>query len=217
MQLRLALYSDQEIPENAQVDEQMLKLVGVARPRIGYVASQPDPSRFYYDRKRAYYKALGATLAPYVDANTSPEDPSVTELLNCDAIHLSGGNTFTFLAWLRQRGLSERLRNFALSGRVLIGVSAGAILLTPSVITAQLCGDELDSSLNDHCALRLAPFHFWPHYNPELGISPEISAVISRTSPIYACPDGSGILITGNKMDFVGHVTAFALSADPNA
>ena len=47
MPLRLAFYSDQEIPLNAAVDERVMALIGKSRPRIGYVASTPDPEQPY--------------------------------------------------------------------------------------------------------------------------------------------------------------------------
>ena len=48
--------------------------------------------------------------------------------MGCDAIHLTGGNTFQFSYWLRERGLDAELKRYAKAGGVLIGVSAGAIL-----------------------------------------------------------------------------------------
>jgi hypothetical protein len=45
---------------------------------------------------------------------------------------------------------------------VLIGVSAGAILMTPSVNSARLCGDA---------GLGLVDFHIWPHFD---------SAIVTR-------------------------------------
>ncbi len=137
--MRLALYSDQEIAANAAMDERLLRLIGVRRPRIGYVSSAPDPSRAYFDQKRAYYHRLGAELTMYTDSESADLEGDVEILCRCDAIHLTGGNTFTFLRWLRVRRALPLLRAYALGDRgVLIGASAGAILMTPSIQTAVL-------------------------------------------------------------------------------
>ncbi len=211
MPLRLAFYSDQEIPLNAAVDERVMALIGKSRPRIGYVASTPDPERRWFERKRAYYAALGVGLGPYVDAVTPPVDGAWVELMNSDAIHLSGGDTYRFLDWVQRNGLDARLRDYALSGKVLIGVSAGAMLMTPSLRTASLCGDDPGALSPEAHALGLVPFHVWPHYRPEQGWRPESRARVADAAPVYAVPDGSGIVVEGAQVEFIGHVTALQL------
>lgn len=208
MPLRLAFYSDQVIPLNAAMDARVLALIGKARPRIGYVASMPDPERQWFERKRAYYAALGARLGPYVDAATPPVDGAWVELMNADAIHLSGGPTYRFLQWVQRSGLDARLRDYALSGKVLIGISAGAMLMTPSLCTATRCGDDPGDLPPDAPALGLVPFHVWPHFEPEKARRPEVRALLAEAAPVYALPDGSGLVVEGGNLEFIGHVTA---------
>lgn len=208
MPLRLAFYSDQVIPLNAAMDARVLALIGKALPRIGYVASTPDPERQWFERKRAYYAALGARLEPYVDAATSPGDGAWAELMNADAIHLSGGATYRFLDWVQRSGLDARLRDYALSGKVLIGVSAGAMLMTPSLCTATRCGDDPGDLPSDAPAMGLVPFHVWPHFEPEKARRPEVRTLLAEAAPVYALPDGSGLVVEGGNLEFIGHVTA---------
>lgn len=49
---KLVLYSDQEIPENAKVDEKLLALLNKPNPVIGYIPSASDPERKFYELKR---------------------------------------------------------------------------------------------------------------------------------------------------------------------
>src|SRR5262245_58988759 len=129
--MRLAFYSDQVIAANASMDERTLRLIAVKQPRIGYVSSAPDPSRFYFEQKREYYRRLGVELRMYVDSESEDLEEDLQALCQCDAIHLTGGNTFTFLNWLRARSVLPVLRSYAEEDRgVLIGTSAGAILMT---------------------------------------------------------------------------------------
>ncbi|HWD37827.1 MAG TPA: Type 1 glutamine amidotransferase-like domain-containing protein [Fimbriimonas sp.] len=194
MHLKLALYSDQVIPGNAPIDLRLLSLIGNDRPRIGYVASSPDPERLWFEEKRSYYARFGAHLAPYVD-ESSPS-LAIEDLLACDAIHLSGGNTFHFLSWIRKRGLSELLPRYVHSGGVLVGTSAGAILMTPDIATAEHCGDQNLDGLTDFSALNLVDFDFLPHF---------AGADFTPRRKTYACPDGAGIIV-GSELELFGNV-----------
>jgi dipeptidase E len=204
--MRLVLYSDQEIAANAAIDERLLRLIGVRRPRIGYVSSAPDPDRCCFDHKRSYYANRGADLAAFLDADTLDLERDLVRLIGCDAIHLAGGNTFSFLRWLTELGVLPVLRTYALDGGVLIGASAGSILMTPAVGTAALCGDEHDPGLVHEDALGLVDFHFWPHYRPGAEFGAQAQSILRQVVPLYGCPDGSGIVIDGPHVEHHGAV-----------
>jgi dipeptidase E len=51
------------------------------------------------------------------------------------------------------------------NGGILIGVSAGAMLLTLNIESAYICGDENLVGLTDLSSLNLVPFMFEPHSN----------------------------------------------------
>lgn len=205
MPLRLALYSDQECAANRPMDERLLELIGRPNPRIGYLSSAPDPQQLYFLRKQAYYAELGARLTCYADEQNICGDVTAA-LLDCDAIHLSGGNTFSFSRWLEQAGLFGPLREFAHARGVLIGASAGAILMTKWIATALLCGDEAEDAPAGYASLALVDFGFWPHYQAE-SAAPEIvaQACPAGTSvDLYACPDGSGLIVNGDILEIWG-------------
>ena len=96
----------------------------------------PSTRRISFSAEAAYYAALGASLDVYYDLDQEYQPDQLGVLLSCDAVHLSGGNTFTFLYRLRQRGMIEVLQQYAANGGVLIGTSAGAMLLTRAIATA---------------------------------------------------------------------------------
>ncbi len=164
---KLAFYSDQDLPANEEMDARLLRLIGRPKPKIGYIPATSDPERIYFRRKADYYAAIGANLVVYIDPDQDASEAEWSTLLSCDAIHLSGGNTFSFLSWLQRRSVLPFLTRYVSEGGVLIGVSAGAILMTPSVSSASLCGDEQDEQLTDDAGLGLVDFHFWPHFNSE--------------------------------------------------
>ena len=211
MNRKLVLYSDQMSPETDAIDQRLLRLIGKAAPSIGYIPSSSDPERFFFDQICTYYAALGASVDVYLELDVSLSQQTLPALMTCDAIHLSGGNTFYFLHWLKQRAMLPVLREYVARGGVLIGVSAGAILTTPDILTSALCRDELVEGLKDHSGLGLVDFHFLPHFKPGEAGTAEIAAHQSRSSvTLYACPDGGGIVVEGADIELFGEVQRFA-------
>jgi dipeptidase E len=205
--MRLAFYSDQEIAANAPLDARVLRLIGLPRPRIGYVSSSPGQERFDFARKRDYYSRVGAELDVYIDAESGDLDRELKALAACDAIHLSGGNTFLFLRWLKARSVLPVLRTYAREDRgVIIGASAGAILMTPSVATAVLCGDVRPAGPVADEALGLVDFYFWPHYAPGARLEASVRAAIPDDAMVYACEDGTGVVVDGDRVELRGAV-----------
>lgn len=199
---RLILYSDMESTIQLALNERLLHWVGHAHPLIGYISAAPDASRVYFERARQCYLAQGMELSCYVDSNSSENE--LAAVFACEVIHLSGGNTFSFLHWLKQRGLLAKLRHYALSGGVLIGVSAGAILMTPSVASAELCADVREAGLTDDAALGLVDFHFWPHFEPRQGRAPRLMQLASALAHLYRCPDDAAIVVEGDQIELFG-------------
>lgn len=210
MNRKLVLYSDQIVGETDAIDRRMLRLIGKSAPSIGYIPSSSDHERFFFNEICAYYAALGALVDVFFELDVSFSERVLPALLSCDAIHLSGGNTFYFLHWLKQRAMLPILRDYVAGGGVLIGVSAGAILMTPDVSTSALCGDTFVEALRDPSALGLVDFQFLPHFEPEEANTAEIAAQQRRfPAPLYACPDGGGIIVDGEEIEFFGAVQRF--------
>jgi len=196
--MSLLLYSDQIPPLTDRLDRRLVELTGVEKPRLGYIPSGPDPGAKYYKERKKYYARYKITLEPPFDLGTGYDPRRLDGLLACDAIHLSGGNTFRFLTLLRERELLEPLRKYTRKGGLLVGVSAGAILLTPNVRAGLLSGDDPAELPADPTALALTPFEFVPHYGRFAALD-EVEAFARRSRRVtYACPDGAGLAVSGD-------------------
>jgi dipeptidase E len=206
---RLVLYSDQIIEANEKVDKELLKLFNKNNPSIAYIPSASDVSRKYYNQKVEYYRSLGITNLQYFDLDMEYDETQIRDILNCDAIHLSGGNTFYFLHTLRKRGFIELLKTYVENGGVLIGISAGSILTTKTVAIAGI-GEDSDENIIgivDFNALGIADFEFAPHFNGSeeyLELLREYAK--SENTTVYACKDGDGIIVDGKDVKLIGDV-----------
>ena len=207
---RLVMYSDQVIPANRQVDPYLLALIGKTNPKIGYIPANSDPHRIYYKDRQDYYAGIGADLSPYFEVDRHFHPENLADLLACDAIHLSGGNTFYFQKWLAARGMFAVLREYTANGGVLVGVSAGAILMTPEIDAGQVCGDQVVSGLDDWRGMGLVGFHFMPHLNrfsDPHGILREYSA--RKHTTVYGCPDGNGMVVQNGQVQTIGNIVIY--------
>lgn len=205
--VNLVMYSDQIVPANKKVDAHLLDLMAGRGRRIGYVSSGPEPDRRFYRERQAYYANMDLDLSFYFDTSTPFNAAELTDLLSHDAIHLSGGNTQVFLYLLKVNGLLDRLAEWARAGGLLIGTSAGAILMTPNVaLDAIFTGDD-PSDVQDGAALDLIPFEFFPHLDKNDKYLPQLLTYSSLTSStIAACRDGDGLVVNGHVIESVGNI-----------
>ena len=204
---KLVFYSDQIIPENKKIDLQLMELIGKTSPRIGFIPSQSRPDKKYYYAKKEYYAQYGADLSLNFDLDENYQPEKLKDLLNCNAVHLSGGDTSYFLSWLKKRDLLKPLRAYTEKGGILIGTSAGAIIMTAEISITNLFFSE--KPLPDPSALNLVNFEFLPHFDNSDETKTALCQYSRGRRKIYACPDGSGILVNGDKVSLIGEVLTF--------
>lgn len=197
-------YSDQEVPGNERIDARWLGRIKTQEIRLGYLPSASDTSRRYFDRKREYYSQYGIRDFVYFDLNQEYRPELLPELLSCQAIHLSGGDPFQFNDALRKRNFGPVLRRYRQAGGLLLGISAGGIVLTPSIEIAHLF---YRSRTDRPEAAGLVPFHFLPHYNRRVASLKQLREFSSRVGcRVYAVSDGGGLVVDDNKVEAIGEV-----------
>lgn len=168
---------------------------------VAYFASEPDPERFFFEQIKTFYASIGVNLVHYIEIEDNYDEEFVKVSLSSSLIHLSGGDTYRFLYWLKKRGLDLVLRNRALGGLPIVGISAGAMILTPSIDSAPLCGDVNAVDLKDTSALGLVPFLFAPHAEKSAQETAEASAIVNgKGQKLALCSDNDALVITGTEM-----------------
>lgn len=203
---KLVLHSDQ-IKGNTQIDEAFLRLFDSSKPKIAYIPSQSDPERKYFNEKVEWYKQFGITDLLYFDIDKEYDEEKKDDLLACNGIFLSGGDTYYFLNNLKNRNFLPLLRDYVEKGGVLIGVSAGSIIMSETIDITTL-HDENTTNLKDYSSLGLVNFDFFPHlnWNKDKYLKDVVEYSKTSKSVIYACNDGDGIIVDDDKMQFFGEV-----------
>jgi peptidase E len=129
-------------------------------------------------------------------------------IMNSDAVYLTGGNTFEFLDYAYHYSLFEILDEFEKEGGVIIGDSAGSIILTPNIATALIpttCPDEHHFEMESYLGMGRIPFHISPHFDPEEDIAEkeleelQILASASKVA-VKVLEDGEGFIFEGESI-----------------
>jgi len=204
---KLVLYSDQIPPLSDEIDAELKKLFDNTSPRIGFIPTSSDPERRYFQECKAFYYRLGMDLTVCFELDKEWRPELLESLLDCDAIHLSGGNTYYFLHWLRRRNMMDTLIRYVDRSGVLIGVSAGSILMTPDISTSALCGDEVMEGESNFSGLGLVDFSFVPHFG-DIPADVDDLKKYSRDKQmrVYAASDSGGIIVIENEITCIGDV-----------
>ncbi len=225
---RAVLYSGGQDRRNALIHGTLLELAMRRRRaprgdvRMTYMPYTAEGALPFFRRFERRYRSFGATAFGLVAA----DDPAmrsdraawrdaVRTIRASAVVYLAGGNTFHFLAHLRRSGLFEELRRFAARGGVMAGLSAGALILTPHIGLAgyppfDRDPDDVGLGPRGMRGLGLVPFEFFPHYRRSARYRDALLAY-SETArgPVYACPDGSGIVVEGDRFTAHGEVLLF--------
>ncbi len=195
------------------MDTAYLRLLSGSRCRIGYIPSESDLKRRYFAGAQLTYKKLGIQKLLYFDLGEEYEIEALPELLDCDAIHLSGGDPVKFLSQVRHRNFGEILRRYLAKGGILVGVSAGAMILSKtldllSAIDGQKRGKKSAS------ALKFFDFEFYPHFRDDNLTKQKLADyAATHKTDVYACNDDSGILVRDGVIELLGNVTKFSHNA----
>jgi len=204
---KLVLHSEQ-VEGRLEMEEVFLSFLHGKKPKVGYIPSQADDKdRTWFNKKCKWYAQFGITKILYFDIDKEYNKEKENELFSCDAIFLSGGDTYYFLNSLINIGFLQKLRDYIKNGGILMGVSAGSIIMTPSIEIVTL-HDKNEIGLKDFSALALVDFEFFPHLNvnEDKYLSDLVAYSRINNRVIYACRDGDGIIVNGDTLQFIGEV-----------
>jgi len=210
--LRLFLFSDHIIPANRPLDDQLLVEVGKASPTVAWIpaGSRPEKVTDFFEARRRAYAELCVSDVDMFPLHTDFDSARVPWLLSRDIIHLSGGDPFIFLRNLQATGMLPVLRQWALDGGILVGDSAGAMLMTPDLEIARFGQIPVPPDLTDLHALSLTNFEFNPHFGAYGGSADQLAEYAKNKGvTVYGAPDGCGLALLRGDLIPHGAVVRF--------
>ena len=86
-----------------------------------------------------------------------------------DVIYVCGGNTFKLMKFAREASFKKEIRSLLEIGGIYIGVSAGSLIVGPSIqIANEVHPDKNEVGLTDFSGFNIVDLIIFPHYSPEL-------------------------------------------------
>ncbi len=210
---RLVLYAGGQSVENKRIHSALSKILGRKARSLTYVPSSHENGEYYFRRIRKRYAQFGFKKFRYFAVDSDFLMREMREALKSDVVYLAGGNTFYFLKHLRESGMLERLDRYAKGGGVIAGLSAGAIIMTPTIELAAYPPPDADLNevkLKNWRGLGLVDFEFLPHFsNSKQATEALVRYSRRRLRMIIAAPDGSGVVINRSEIHIYGPVYIF--------
>src|ERR1700744_5100663 len=192
---------------NPLLDDHVLSLTGVTRPRVCFLPTASGDADHYVVR---FYRAFPSSVCEPSHISLFRRETGVGDprepLLCQDLIYVGGGSLVSLLGTWRAHGIDEVLREAWHGGVVLCGGSAGALCWFGVGVSG--C-DE--GPPRRRCGLGLLPYSNAVHYNEEAG---------RRTAFLDAIGDGfpSGFGVgDGAALHFVGSELAEVVASRPGA
>ena len=211
--MNLVFYSGGDAEENISLDKKLLNLRNKRNLTLTLIPAGSYHAEEYYREIVDQYAPLGISRVLLFNVDQAFSQAFKRAVLRSDIIHLGGGNTFYFLKHLKKSGMLKELKEWALEGGVLTGLSAGAIMMTKSIHTAgfpEFDRDDNDENLKNLTGMGLVNFEVFPHYRNSKRYDEALQEYSQdKDDPIYALPDGSGIVLTDEELSFVGKTYCF--------
>lgn len=206
---RMLLYSDLRPGISDAVDDCLMNQLKGTRCKIGYIPSDSDMKRRYFAKIQDQYLKLGISDVTYFDLGLEYDPQAIKPLLACDAIHLSGGDPFSFLTWVKKREFTSQLKLYLKQGGLLIGVSAGAMILSKSLGLAEedWMTDKNRPIKHRIKGLNFFDFEFFPHFKQDFKTATALANYKkNHQTQVFACDDDAGIFIQDDQIQLLGSV-----------
>ena len=181
---------------NPLLDDYVLSLAGVSRPRVCFLGTASGDADDYVVR---FYREFAGARAEASHLGLFKRRRGVGDvrrhLLEQDLIYVGGGSLVSLLGVWRAHGIDAILREAWEAGIVLCGLSAGALCWFSHALTAYYGAPDVVG------ALAMLPWSFTAHYDSEPARREEFHRLLDRGLPSgYAADDGAALHFVGRGL-----------------
>ncbi len=178
------------------LDDFVLGLTGVARPRVCFIGTASGDSDNYL---RRYYDAFrdGRAERSHLPLFMRRGEDIGAFLLSQHVIYVGGGNTVNMLAIWREHGVDDALRAAWAAGVILCGVSAGSVCWFEHGVT-----DSYGPGLAPMKGLGFLAGSHCPHYDGEANRRPRYRELVDDGTlpPGVAADDSAALHYIGDEL-----------------
>ncbi|MGM0110808.1 Type 1 glutamine amidotransferase-like domain-containing protein [Enterococcus sp. DIV0187] len=168
-------------------------------------ASNVEKIKFYVADGRNALEKMGA-IVDVVDVSVEPQTIIEQKIKENDFIYVTGGNSFYLMQELKKSGADAIIKEEIENGKLYIGESAGAIILSNSIsYIEKMDTPDKGPDLNSHNGLGIVEFYSLPHYNepPFKNITKDIKENFANRLLLCSINNRQAILVEGTKRKIV--------------
>ncbi len=132
--------------------------------RIGIITTAKDEKEKANgpQRHKKLFLNMSAQTVDFIDLEV--ENPKI--MLNYDLLFIEGGNPVRLMYWIRESKSEPIFRQFLDNGGVLVGRSAGSMVLGKNFSICNYLTPEMNNvGITDFSGLGLCDLNICPHYN----------------------------------------------------
>jgi len=202
----LVLLSGFTQKNNINLKMKMKEIFSGKEYTLSYIPSMTDKKLKHFETAKVELNEYGDFKYNYFDIDDFCDLKKIEKIFESDVIYLSGGNAYYFLNNLKKRYLITRLRRYIENGGCIIGLCAGAIMMSKDISAAKFGSKDI-VGLSNLSSLDLVDFDFMPHWNKHSHYLNDLKEYSSSTgNTIYTCNDGDGIIVMNDKLLFYGDI-----------
>lgn len=120
--------------------EILMKICSNKNMVFSYIPSRTELGDIYFNRVKNTYKEIGIEIFNYIDIDQNYKDEYDVILLGSNIVFLAGGDDPYIIKNLKKRKYDVLLRKLYSSGATIIGLCAGASILSPYAIVSDYNG-----------------------------------------------------------------------------
>jgi aminopeptidase N len=181
-------------PNHRKIEKYILELTGKENPNVVFFPTASAENQAYIIQ---FYKCFTKMSCEPSHVTFFQRTPRLDSIINkADVIYVGGGNTKSMLAVWQEWKLDKLLLKAYNNGKILCGVSAGAICWFEQGIT-----DSWASNLNVMDCLGFLPEMACPHYQEEKDRRPDVHKMLKqgKCGPGWAIDGGAAIHFNNGK------------------
>ncbi len=192
--------------DSVELDKKFVSVLDLSKP-ILYIPIAIDTSKYPYPGCLLWISDLFSTLGVSKIIMWTEDDlknKTEKDFEQFGGVYIGGGNTFKLLKELKEFGTFEIIKKLAQKDIPICGGSAGAIILSKTIIPA-LSADPNDVGLKDFSALNLLQdYDVWCHYNQSMNNDIKTYMKEYGLKKIIAIPEDAGLFMSEYGIEAVG-------------
>ena len=142
-----------------------------------------------------------------IDLRQTQNEDLISLLNTLDLIYISGGNSFYLMEIMIKSGFASNIRPFLIQDKVLIGSSAGAVVLGKSLDHVKNLDDPKDApDLNSTQALGLINFNVLPHFGEKqfrIDYLGAFESIYTAGGPVVAIENDQVVAVENGKIELL--------------